>query len=73
MGVGEGRPQVAATCSVIVVAATPAARPHAHPTPSLGLSLIPVFYGFTGITIQKIEDDPESLVGVTAEELANRE
>lgn len=35
--------------------------------------MISMFYGFTGITIQKIEDDPGSLVGVTAEELANRE
>jgi NhaC family Na+:H+ antiporter len=35
--------------------------------------LISMFYGFTGITIQKIEDDPDSMVGVTAEELANRE
>jgi len=35
--------------------------------------LISIFYGFTGITIQKIEDDPESLSGVTAEELADRE
>ncbi len=35
--------------------------------------LISIFYGFTGITIQKIEDDPESLLGVTEEELADRE
>ncbi len=35
--------------------------------------LISMFYGFTGITIQKIEDDMESLVGVTEEELATRE
>ena len=35
--------------------------------------LISIFYGFTGITIQKIEDDPGSLVGVTEEELADRE
>ena len=35
--------------------------------------LVSIFYGFTGITIQKIEDDPESLVGVTEEELADRE
>ncbi len=35
--------------------------------------LISMFYGFTGITIEKIEDDPESLVGVTEEELADRE
>lgn len=40
---------------------------------NLATPLISIFYGFTGITIQKIEDDPESLVGVTAEELANRE
>lgn len=30
--------------------------------------LISMFYGFTGITIQKIEDDPESVVGVAAGE-----
>lgn len=35
--------------------------------------LISILYGFAGFTIQKIEDDPESLVGVTEEELANRE
>ena len=35
--------------------------------------MVSMFYGFTGITIQKIEDDPGSLVGVTAEELANRD
>lgn len=35
--------------------------------------LVSMFYGFTGITIQKIEDDPGSLVGVTEEELADRE
>ncbi len=35
--------------------------------------MVSMFYGFTGITIQKIEDDPGSLVGVTEEELANRE
>jgi NhaC family Na+:H+ antiporter len=40
---------------------------------NLACPLISIFYGFTGITIQKIEDDPESLVGVTEEELANRE
>ncbi len=40
---------------------------------NLASPLISIFYGFTGITIQKIEDDPESLVGVTAEELADRE
>jgi len=32
--------------------------------------LISIFYGFTGITIEKIEDDPDSVVGVTEEELA---
>lgn len=35
--------------------------------------LISIFYGFTGITIQTIDDDPESLVGVTEKELATRE
>jgi len=35
--------------------------------------MISMFYGFTGITIQKIEDDPDSVVGVTDAELANRE
>ena len=35
--------------------------------------LISMFYGFTGITIEKIEDDPDSIVGVTEEELAGRE
>ena len=35
--------------------------------------MISLFYGFTGITIQKIEDDPDSLVGVSEAELANRE
>ena len=35
--------------------------------------MVSIFYGFTGITIQKIEDDPDSLVGVTDAELANRE
>jgi NhaC family Na+:H+ antiporter len=34
---------------------------------------ISIFYGFTGITIQRIEDDPETLVGVTEEELADRD
>jgi hypothetical protein len=28
-----------------------------------------MFYGFTGITIQTIDDDPESLAGVSKEEL----
>lgn len=40
---------------------------------NLASPLVSMFYGFTGITIQKIEDDPDSLVGVTAEELATRE
>lgn len=40
---------------------------------NLASPLISMFYGFTGITIQKIEDDLDSLVGVTEEELANRE
>jgi NhaC family Na+:H+ antiporter len=31
--------------------------------------MISLFYGFTGITIQKIEDDPGSLVGVSADEV----
>ena len=35
--------------------------------------LISIFYGFTGITIQKIEDDPDSIVGMTEEEFSNRE
>ena len=35
--------------------------------------LISMFYGFTGITIEKIEDDPDSIVGVSEEELVNRE
>ena len=35
--------------------------------------LISIFYGFTGITIQKIEDDPDSIMGVTEEELSSRE
>ncbi len=35
--------------------------------------MISMFYGFTGITIQKIEDDPDSVVGITDEELAGRE
>ncbi len=29
--------------------------------------LVSIFYGFTGITIQKIEDDPDTLVGAEAE------
>jgi len=32
--------------------------------------MISIFYGFTGITIEKIEDDPDSVVGVTEEEMA---
>jgi len=40
---------------------------------NLASPLISMFYGFTGITIEKIEDDPDSLVGVTEEELADRE
>ena len=40
---------------------------------NLASPLISIFYGFSGITIQKIEDDPETLVGVTEEELAERD
>lgn len=40
---------------------------------NLASPLISMLYGFTGITIQKIEDDPETLVGITEEELATRE
>jgi NhaC family Na+:H+ antiporter len=40
---------------------------------NLSSPLISILYGFTGYSIQKIEDDPDSLVGVTAEELADRE
>jgi Na+:H+ antiporter, NhaC family len=40
---------------------------------NLSSPLVSMFYGFTGITIQKIEDDTESLVGVSEEELADRE
>ncbi len=32
--------------------------------------LVSIFYGFTGLTIHKIEDDPDSVVGITEEELA---
>jgi len=39
---------------------------------NLSSPLISMFYGFTGITIQKIEDDPESLVGVSEDELPER-
>jgi NhaC family Na+:H+ antiporter len=35
--------------------------------------LISIFYGFTGITIEKIEDDPDSLEGVDADELPELE
>jgi hypothetical protein len=31
-----------------------------------------MFYGFTGITIEKIEDDPDSLVGVSEDEMPDR-
>jgi NhaC family Na+:H+ antiporter len=40
---------------------------------NLASPMISILYGFTGITIQKIEDDPDTLVGVTEEELASRE
>jgi NhaC family Na+:H+ antiporter len=40
---------------------------------NLASPLISIFYGFSGITIQTIDDDPETLVGVTEEELATRE
>jgi len=40
---------------------------------NLASPMISMIYGFTGFSIQKIEDDPGSLVGVTAEELATRE
>jgi NhaC family Na+:H+ antiporter len=40
---------------------------------NLASPLISIFYGFTGITIQKIEDDPDSLVGITEEELERSE
>ncbi len=40
---------------------------------NLSSPLISILYGFTGYSIQKIEDDPDSLVGVTEEELATRE
>jgi len=39
---------------------------------NLASPLISIFYGFTGITIQKIEDDPESLVGVSEDEMPER-
>jgi len=40
---------------------------------NLAAPLISMFYGFTGISMPKIDDDMESLVGVTEEELASRE
>jgi NhaC family Na+:H+ antiporter len=40
---------------------------------NLASPLISMIYGFTGFSMQKIEDDPETLVGVTEEELATRE
>jgi NhaC family Na+:H+ antiporter len=39
---------------------------------NLASPLVSIFYGFTGITIQKIDDDPESLVGVSDDELPER-
>jgi len=39
---------------------------------NLSSPLISILYGFTGITIQKIDDDPDSLVGVSEEELRGR-
>ena len=39
---------------------------------NLASPLISIFYGFTGITIQTIDDDPESLVGVSADEIPER-
>jgi len=36
---------------------------------NLSSPLISMFYGFTGITIQTIDDDPESLAGVSMDEL----
>jgi Na+:H+ antiporter, NhaC family len=39
---------------------------------NLAAPLVAIFYGFTGISMPKIEDDMESLVGVTEEELADR-
>ena len=40
---------------------------------NLLVPLVSMFYGFTGLTLRKVEDDPDSLVGVTEEELADRE
>jgi NhaC family Na+:H+ antiporter len=37
--------------------------------PNLLTPLISIFYGFTGLTMQKIEDDPDSIVGVSDEKL----
>jgi hypothetical protein len=31
-----------------------------------------MFYGFSGITIQSIDDDPDSLVGVSEDEIPDR-
>ena len=39
---------------------------------NLASPLISMFYGFTGITIQKIEDDPDTLVGGEEDELPDR-
>jgi len=39
---------------------------------NLASPLISIFYGFTGITIEKIDDDPESLVGVSDDEMPER-
>jgi NhaC family Na+:H+ antiporter len=39
---------------------------------NLASPLISMFYGFTGITIQKIEDDPDSLVGISEDEIPER-
>jgi NhaC family Na+:H+ antiporter len=39
---------------------------------NLASPLISMFYGFTGITIQKIDDDPDSLVGVSEDEIPER-
>ncbi len=39
---------------------------------NLASPLISLLYGFTGITIEKIEDDPESLVGVSEDEMPDR-
>jgi NhaC family Na+:H+ antiporter len=39
---------------------------------NLASPLISIFYGFTGITIQKIEDDPDTLVGISDDEIPER-